>query len=97
MALFVRKGGSRHAGQAALTQRNIHSPPTKIYVMIFCNLPQQKFICYNAPLLTPIQIYRIIPMRKRQAFPRLPVLLHSFGLVHSCITDICIYVYQIVF
>ena len=24
MALFVRKGGSRHAGQAALPQRNIH-------------------------------------------------------------------------
>ena len=25
MALFVRKGGSRHAGQAALPQRNIQT------------------------------------------------------------------------
>ena len=31
MALFVRKGGSRHAGQAALPQRNIHRAVRNFY------------------------------------------------------------------
>ena len=31
MALFVRKGGSRHAGQAALPQRNIQRPQDRYH------------------------------------------------------------------
>lgn len=51
MALFVRKGGSRHAGQAALPQRNIH-PMISNDFRIFCDCKDDYF--QKGPLDIPI-------------------------------------------